>query len=252
MSSSGGFAQSGHIRDVVFPFFLVSRTQDSGVKADSFQGTGFLIGSRGFALTAGHVAQVIRGVPAVAGFVGTSGGWYGFTVREVEVHPTEDIAVVLLDKNPSGQPWHSWMQPCARWDGSSREYSLWGYPEDVYYEVTVDGIARGRPDLVYSRGHIRRRLSNIPLPGIKGKHFFELSTVAGPGCSGSPVIALPSGPGWEVIGIYCGDRSSRSSSDSIPTSVGYAVRMDAVAGWDSKLLGHSIVEEQISDPSQYM
>ena len=42
-----------------------------------------------------------------------------------------------------------------------------------------------RPDLVYTQGYVRRRLSNLPLDGIRGQQFFELSEAAGPGSSGA-------------------------------------------------------------------
>ena len=60
-----------NIRDVVFPFFSVSPAPD-GIKFDSFEGTGFIIGCRGFALTAGHVARRLRIGSTVAGFVAAS------------------------------------------------------------------------------------------------------------------------------------------------------------------------------------
>ena len=253
MHESEWFVQSDYIRDVVFPFFSVSPALD-GIKADSFEGTGFLIGCRGFALTAGHVARRLRAGSTVAGFVTASTSWYGFSVLDVELHPTEDIAIVRLDSNPSGKPWRSWMHPCTRWEGASRNYGLWGYPEDIYHEVVIDGMAQGRPDLIFSQGHIRRRLSNIPLTSVRGDHFFELSAIAGGGCSGSPIVVWPptAGVAWEVIGIYSGERFSPSSpnSASSPVSVGYAVRFDAVSEWVPELLGHSISGEEPFIPSQ--
>jgi hypothetical protein len=148
---------------------------------------------------------------------------------------------VLMDK-PAGRVWRSWMRPCTRWEGASGGYGLWGYPEDVYHEIVTDGIARGRPDLIFSQGHIRRRISNVPLSSIQRSQFFELSAIAGEGCSGSPVIIWPPGATWEVIGVYCGERVSQSE----PISVGYAVRMDAVADWVPQLLGHPVTDEYAS------
>jgi hypothetical protein len=244
-SGAAHFVQSTYVRDVVFPLFRASRTTE-GIKVDSFEGTGFLIGSRGFALTAGHVAKRLSTDSAVAAFVVPDGGWYGFSIIAAELHPTEDVAVIRLDRNLSGQPWHSWMLPVVRWEGASRNYGLFGYPEDVYHEVVVDGIARGRPDLVFSQGHIRRRLTDIPLDNIKGCNFFELSQIAGSGCSGSPILCWPPGSVWEVIGIYCGERASLSN----PASVGYAVRLDALAEWIPAVLGHRITEETPTVPAE--
>ena len=238
------FVQSDKIRDVVFPFFLASNDSEE-IKAESFEGTGFLIGQRGRALTAGHVAKRLQNGAAVGGFVGPSDAWFGFGVAAIELHPTEDIAVVALDQ-PPWHTWNSWMQPCARWEGSSRHYGLWGYPEDLYHEVVVDGIAKGRPDLIFSEGHLRRCMSAIPLPAIKGDSFYELSAMAGRGCSGSPVIAWPPTPGgiWDIIGVYCGERANQSEA----IAVGYATRIDALEDWAPEILGHKLIEERARTP----
>ncbi|MFF4147468.1 hypothetical protein ACFY0A_40660 [Streptomyces sp. NPDC001698] len=79
--------------------------------------------------------------------------------------------------------------------------------------------------MLYSEGHVRRRVSGDgALPGIRGSRFFELSTPAGPGCSGAPLIARsPSqlGPDWHVVGVYVGERRSQPGD----LFVGYGVRI---------------------------
>jgi len=245
MDQSEVFVQSDAIRDVVFPLFIVSENEGH-IKVESFAGTGFLVGQRGMALTAAHIVRNVAGRPAVAGFVGRLGNWHAFHVTAMESHPSEDISVIQIE-NPSHRSWNSWMRPSMAWEGSSCSYALWGYPEDVYHEVIVDGVAIGRPDLIFSQGHIRRRISNIPLDAVRGINFYELSTVAGPGCSGSPVIKWPPNtllstipnPPWDVIGVYSGERL-RETGD---ISVGYAVRMDAIQDWVPSLLGHTLDKE---------
>lgn len=97
-----------------------------------------------------------------------------------------------------------------------------------------------RPDLTYSEGHVRRRLSNIPLPAIKGSSFLELSQVAGAGCSGSPVIfnSPYAGQPLQLVGVYVGERL-----DEYSTSVGYATRLDELLNWAPGLLGRTLGEE---------
>jgi hypothetical protein len=95
---------------------------------------------------------------------------------------------------------------------------LWGYPEAVLYDRADAGGAS--PDLVYSEGHIRRRITR-DLPGMRGRTFFELSTPAGAGCSGSPVTMRRPGMQWQVVGVYAGERRSESGD----FAVGFATRV---------------------------
>ncbi|MFF8644394.1 trypsin-like peptidase domain-containing protein [Streptomyces sp. NPDC015345] len=112
-------------------------------------------------------------------------------------HPTQDVALLRLEPG-------TYVSPCVlsrRQEYASMSYMLWGYPEAVLYESVVDGIALQRPDLIYSEGHVRRRISDS-IPGIHGSRFIELSTPAGPGCSGAPLIdrtpGRPGGLDWRV------------------------------------------------------
>jgi hypothetical protein len=110
-------------------------------------------------------------------------------------------------------------------------------------EIVEEGHARPRPDLVYTQGYIRRRISDIPIPGIRGNGFFELSEVAGAGCSGSPVMLITSGPAWLVIGVYVGQRIA--AGDDL-VRVGYAAREDLFRDWVPDLLGVSVIAESRS------
>jgi hypothetical protein len=100
-------------------------------------------------------------------------------------------------------------------------YMLWGYPKDVQYETTNDrGLALPRPDLVYAEGYVRRRLSDVEIPLVRGRNFYELSSAAGKGFSGAPVIKKQHGGGdWQVAGVYVGQRTNEVEG----VRVGYAV-----------------------------
>ena len=109
----------------------------------------------------------------------------------------------------------------------------------------VLGRVLGRPDLIYSFGHIRRRVS-FSLPGIKGNCFYELSQPVGAGCSGSPIFKSVNGI-WEVVGIYIADKSINVPFSAynenlvwemqmieLPGVLAYAVRMDDLSQWKPK------------------
>ena len=56
------------------------------------------------------------------------------------------------------------------------------------------------------------------MPGLRGQHLYELSELAGPGSSGSPIVLKPlvrlmGAPSWRVIG-------SISASTSCTPKVG--------------------------------
>jgi hypothetical protein len=226
------------VRDFIFPLAVVSRSPE-GLSLQRVVGTGFLVGTRGFGLTAAHV--VPQSQSELAAMFVAGGHWVAALVRDAETHPTEDVAVLRLDANPElpgafSSPFYF----RKTWVGSGWDYMLWGYPEEVYFEVleqrSVDGTVPVRPDLVCSKGYVRRRLS-MELPGIRGSGFFEISDPAGSGCSGSPVFGAN---GWDVVGIYVGERRRENG-----IAVGYAARIDAFLDWSPKLLGKPVVEEPV-------
>ena len=159
------------------------------------------------------------------------------------VHSKEDLGLVQLENVK--QPWKPSFLILARTDErASCPYQQWAYPQDVLYDIVEGGVAQERPDLVYFEGYVRRCLTGIPLPAIKGESFFEVSTPAGPGASGSPLIRKHrQGPAWPVIGIYVGERASDSG-----TQVGYAVREDAIRQWEPELLPGRSLDEVAGEP----
>ncbi|MFD7012495.1 serine protease [Rhodococcus jostii] len=229
------FVQNGEIRDYVFPLFEVEQCADH-LRARRFLGSAFFLGQRNHALTAGHVLRDVR-LPVAALLVDES-GWRPFAVRDYEAHPTEDVAVMSIEPPGPNQSWSSIATLTNEWHGSSLHYHTWGYPEDAAYEVVERDAMTVRPDLVYSEGHVRRRLTGVPLPAVGGGQFFELSAVAGAGCSGGPIFTRIPGSMWNLVGIYVGERVNDRA-----TSVGYAVRIEAVRDWVPELLGRSLIDE---------
>jgi hypothetical protein len=227
--------QSNRIIDYVFPLCTVADpTTGPPWRIKSFLGTGFLIGNRGFALTAAHVIPDVPPDQIVAVFV-RDGRWWGARLLAHERHPTEDVGIVRL----AGEPWRSFFRLSNTWEGSSKGYQMWGYPEDVAHELEREGRVITRPDLVYAEGYLRRRVTT-QLPRIRGSEFFEVSEVVGPGCSGSPLYVNRQ-PFWDVIGIYVGERLNHRS-----TSVAYAVREDAFRDWVPSCLRVSVLTESLA------
>lgn len=132
------------------------------------------------------------------------------------------------------------------WEGPGRDYQLFGYPLDAFYDdISIRyGPEQliGRPDLIFSKGHIRRRLScDLGIPNVKSSRFLELSTVAGEGCSGSPIFYTSTSGKWRVIGVYVGEKINDRT-----TSVSYAVRAESFSGWRPAGFDRSVKEESES------
>lgn len=171
--------------------------------------------------------------------------WQAIPVRQIETHRREDIALLDIEPPASGRTWRSLFRSDRIGAHASLPYAVWGYPEDALTEIVKHGQMKMRPDLVYSAGHIRRRLTDLDIPMIKGTALYELSGVAGAGCSGSPVLNRLPGRQWDLIGIYLGQRR-RADLDG--TVVGYALRVEHVATWIPELIGRTLAEELDSQP----
>ncbi len=241
------FAQSDdQIRDFIFPLLLVE-ADGLNLRYRGLLGTGFFVGAAGIAITAGHVGQNVLDLAAstsdprrgVAGaFVTETGGWWSIQAVGAEIHPTEDIAVLQMDFEQ--QTWKpSFMRMAGTVENASCSYQQWAYPEDVLYDIVEGGQSQERPDLVYIEGYIRRRMTGISLPAIQGQNFYELSTSAGPGASGSPIILKHRRTAsWNVIGVYVGERLGDGG-----VQVGYAAREEDFRDWTPQLLkGRSLFE----------
>jgi hypothetical protein len=224
------FTQSDAIRDYVFPIVTVNIGK-AELSFKMFLGTGFLFGNRGFGMTAAHIARNFKNETVVAMFASDS-GWLVIPITHSEIHAHEDVAVIKVE----GDSWKSFFRLSNTWEGSSMRYRMFGYPEDATYEIVSGDRAKPRPDLIYTEGYIRRR-TNHEIPNMIGKSFFELSDIAGPGCSGSPVFKFTK-PVWDVVGIYVGEKINDRA-----TSVAYAVREESFREWTPEMLCTSILVE---------
>lgn len=222
------------IRDFVIP--LGSLDQNSCFQ---LEGTGFLIGSSGLVVTAGHVADALRrGGKPVALFI-SGDKWEYVGITDLENHPSEDVAALRL----SGTGWSSIHRISGAKEFASQEVMLWGYPERVAHEVrreSSDPFLRENginPDLIYMKGYIRRRLSrNMPTGNLIGSSFFEISEAAGSCYSGAPVCPRQPNRTSEVIGIYIGEETAGRRD------VGIVVRCEAIADWVPALAGQKILD----------
>lgn len=205
----------------VIPLVLTSRGDSGDWRLEEIAGTGFLVAEgRGLGVTARHIAHNLERGTAAAVFAQADGTWRAVQILKFEQHPVEDVALFRLPADDYYSPF----SVVASQHYSSAEYSVWGYPEDEHHDrMAAGGLA---PDLVYSAGHIRRRVS-YELPSVApGRSFYELSTPAGNKCSGAPVSELTNP--WHVIGVYVGERRN----DTGTLAVGYATRTEALhAHW---------------------
>lgn len=226
------------IRDVVLPIFL-GTWNDNNFEYKSITGTMFSIGKRGFAITAAHVIDLIvdDGGGAAVGAVTADGAWVPVRILEWEKHPTEDVAIIRLASTPHP----SWLVISNMPENQSCTYDSWGYPI-VIAELSRKYEENGKdnPDLVYTQGYIRRRISRgLPMSVYRGAAFYEISDIAGDGCSGGPVIKRQSvgQPTWVIIGVYIG------AAQTGGIQAAYATRTDAFADWQPDLLNRTVSEE---------
>lgn len=233
------FVQRDFVRDFVFPIVTVGSTRHNGeLSYKDFLGTGFLIGNRGFAITASHVIAK-REEHIAAMFVSQENCWVAFVIQNVEHHPCEDVCILRLP----GESWKSPFRMRKQWEGASHDYHMFGYPIDVLHEdlsrMDAESRITPRPDLIFTKGYIRRRVTmDLQIPGVKGTNFFEISEVAGRGCSGAPVFMLTPERAWDVLGVYVGEKLN-----DVSTSVAFVTRADSFRDWLPSILGKTIQEE---------
>lgn len=217
----------------------------------STHGTAFLIGNRGYALTAKHViAGKSKSLAALT--MAEASGWTWSNITASETHPAEDVAILKLDPGSC----KSGFQLGSSVQMASSRYRIFGYPSDATRFETASGEF---PDLVYTEGYIRRRYSSSLSPflgssspggnsRVAGTAFFELSQIAGTGTSGGPVFGFAEP--MVVIGIYSAEKhtphliATGDTSITQLTSVSYAVRGDAFRDWKPAMLGGKTVLEE--------
>ncbi len=234
---TGALVEQGQlIRDYIFPIMNM-QLSDGGVALTNFLGSGFFIGNRSLPLTAAHVLKG-AGSPGIA-MCAVDNSWTAFEIQEWEKHPEHDVAVLRIGTQ-EGRQWNSIVEgTVAETPTGSLRYHQWGYPDDVFWEIVENDRTVARPDLVFVEGHVRRRIRNVEIPRVSGSLFVELSTVAGPGCSGSPVFGkIPGRATFSLAGVYLGEKLNDRS-----TSVGYALPVDAFVDWEPALLGRTVGAE---------
>lgn len=174
----------------------------------------------------------------------TDSGWFFFEFIEEEFHPSQDVAIFRTKLDPEFELSRVTSSP----EYASSEYTLWGYPEHVAFELhgkipeIIPGVKIIKPEIVYQQGYVRRRISrNIPFDMFRGNSFYEVSEVAGARCSGAPIYKKSSVPSvttlkiWDVIGIYIGEQTSEKIH-----AVGICVRSDSFANWVPAIAGLEI------------
>lgn len=219
------------IENFVLPLATGTAEGPSGYLLHEMCGTGFLLkNGRGLGITARHVMRKLQESDAtpVAVFRPQAGETRCHVIETFDLHPTEDVALFRIADDDYSSPFvvGQTKQPVAS------QYTLWGYPEDVYYDRLSELGGLLQVDLVFSRGHVRR-LVNYRIALIPGEHFYELSTPAGGGCSGSAVTMDPQA--WRVDGIYVGERRSEANT----FAVGYAVRSEVLVERWPQLIGEN-------------
>jgi Trypsin-like peptidase domain len=233
------------VRSSVFPIVYV-KAAIGGCELQSYVGTAFFIGRRGFALTAAHVLTSLQKPKPAHGFVGllydNNGAACFVSIANYEIHPTEDIAILKLEIKQWNSPFHFY----SALPHASLEYDGWGYPSDS--AILQGDIAI--PDLVYSRGYVRRRVTR-QVDGLTGTQFIELSEPPYPGASGGPLVyrdmKLGLSAAWRVVGVFSGIREQLYSQLTAPVVVGYAVRADAFREWKPDLLSGISIEAEAAE-----
>lgn len=235
------FEQTDNIQDHIFPLIKSKRNlKNGGYIYHELIGTGFFIGKNGFALTAGHVIDQLlenhnNKTDAIAILLQKHRQWFTFEIEEYEKHPSEDVGLIKIK---STQKWSSIFRLTKEPQYPSCEYDCWGYPHEIAKELQLlEKTSLERPELIYTQGYVRRRISRELYPTMiyKGKQFYELSEIIGGGNSGGPLILKNSREKsqWKVFGIYIGENEK----------VGYGVRADSFFDWSPKILKNTLIEE---------
>ena len=234
------------MRDLIFPIGVFTKDSNGDFDMVSFLGTGFVFGTEGYALTAAHViAYELEEEHLLMGmFVNAiTNHWEGQAIEVCDIHPKEDVALLRLSNYRLTE---RALEISLDKHFAAFDYKLLGYPQANLCENPEirDELGRvlGRPDLIYSSGHIRRRIS-FSVPGVKGNSLYELSQPVGAGCSGSPIFWMK-GNTPIVIGIYVADKTEslvfkgfNEKLDWVVQSIefqgalSYAVRLDSLVDW---------------------
>lgn len=217
---------------------LIKPADEHPLRVRTVEGTGFLLaGGRGLGITARHVALAVQAAAPItdswvkwspeteirvplAAFPDSDGNFRSAPIAAFDMHPTEDVALFRLPDDDYFSPYSISTDQ----HYGAAEYSLWGYPDEVRHDYFSETNRQLNVPLVYSAGHVRRRVSaELPINAVPGRHFYELSTPAGQCASGAPV-SVRRDP-WRAIGVYVGERRNETGT----FSVGFATRSEVIA-----------------------
>jgi len=237
------FDQKDQLKNFIFPLIRATKKSAGYYEYGELIGTGFFIGARGYALTAGHVIDQLFDVlpkngAVLAIFSDSDGNWHPYEIIEKEKHSSEDVGIIKVN----GDWWNSLLEIDIVPGHSGQEYHCWGYPRVVAKEVTkIQESGLERPELIFTQGYIRRRISReLEVVMYIGCQFYELSEIVGEGNSGGPVIlktsVRPNQP-MKLLGVYIGEKSSKG------IDISYAVRSEAFMNWSPTILGKTVLQE---------
>ncbi|HWE46876.1 MAG TPA: trypsin-like peptidase domain-containing protein [Caulobacteraceae bacterium] len=207
------------------------------------EGTAFMVGARGFMLTAAHVVDALKTkTRPVAMFMDHTGASLTAKIVDFESHDIQDAAVLKLE----GSDWASIHDLSAERQFGSAEVMMWAYPEVAAkeHQNTVPpahpDASKVQPDLIYFQGYVRRRVSReLPVAILRGNAFYEVSQIGGACASGAPITLRVPGKLWQVVGIYIGEQTSDARRE-----IGIAVRVDAILDWVPRIVGSPVVHER--------
>lgn len=205
-------------RQFVLPVCILKVGPDGEVDYSSAElaGTCFLIGRRGFALTAAHVINQVGSDGRV--FYPDPEGWDACAIIGSAIHPTEDVGILKIDlpEDVVSPVIYAAHEPLP-----GGEYNMWAYPDVIAKEVEHHGPYEGglpfNPSPVYFRGYIRRKINYSPNPNLSiyvGNSFYEISEIGGACCSGAPLTTLLS---FRAFSQSTSGRHRRSGSAHMPS-----------------------------------
>jgi hypothetical protein len=236
-------SSTNNASDIVLAVCDIAHDENGNAVAKDSQlvGTCFLIGSRGYALTAAHVLKQVNSELArvlVPDPTNRASAWDACLIREGEIPPTEDVGILKIDLP---RPITSPIFFPANEPAPGQEYHMWGYPEVIAEEIKFHGLPpnsfKFKPSIVYFRGYIRRKLPYSPNPSFDmfvGNHFYEISEIGGSCCSGSPLSTTLERP--ETFALYIGEAQAERRC-------AYAANLMRVLDWSPNILGKPIRHE---------
>lgn len=229
---------SDRFRDHVFPICIYDTVQYTLVNT---YGTGFFIGKNGLGLTVAHIFNQIDqeiqvNQKAAIMMVAEDLQWQVFDIIQINRHETEDVAIFKTVN--TNQIYDSFFKLDTEFRQATTEYNAWGYPHAITKQTTYLADGNPLPDLTYTAGYIRRRVSReLPSVQFTGSKFFELSEMVSEGYSGSPVHLK--GKPENTLGIYAGICDEARA--------GYAVRSESFLDWKPEILnGKTVLQESTS------